>query len=158
MDIISIPGRDIQSGSVGVFWSLNIGALNSSAWSDMAFVRPCANDNKQIYIMVLPHIIFKSISFNSCLRYSPIPYIQWPQLLQYQEINTKTRLHLSSNRTFLPMLFAVIVFKRKCVNVLLQLIKCKLGVQVSVDSENDKVWFRQLFKDDKHEQTKRKSA
>ena len=56
------------------------------------------------------------------------------------------------------MLFAVIVFKRKCVNVLLQLIKCKLGVQVSVDIENDKVWFRQLFKDDKHEQTKRKSA
>lgn len=78
MDIISIPGRDIQGGSVGVFWSLNTGALNSFAWSDTAFVRPCANDNKQIYIMVLPHIIFKSISFNSCFGYSPIPYIQWP--------------------------------------------------------------------------------
>ena len=40
---------------------------------------------------------------------------------------------------FMPKLFAVIFVNRKCVNVLLQLIKCKLGVQVSVDSESDKI-------------------
>jgi len=76
MNIISIPGRDIQGGSVGVFRSPNIGALNSFAWFDTTFVRPCANDNKQIYIMVLPHMLFKTILFNSGLGYSPIPYIQ----------------------------------------------------------------------------------